>query len=589
MSEAFICDAVRTPIGRYGGALAAVRTDDLGARSRSRALRRAQSRASTGAAIDDVIYGCANQAGEDNRNVARMALLLAGLPVEVPGTTVNRLCGSGMDAVGHRGARDQGGRGRADDRGRRREHVARAVRDGQGRARRSAASAEIYDTTIGWRFVNPLMKAAVRRRLDAGDRRERRRASTRSSREDQDAFALRSQQRAAAAQENGRLAEEIVAGRRSRAASGEPLRRRARTSTRAPTPRSRRWRKLPTPFRDGRHGDGRQRLGRQRRRLRADRRLGGGRQARTGSTPRARVVAAATAGVRAAHHGHGPGRRPRASCWRRPASSSTQIDVIELNEAFAAQALAVLRELGLPRRRPARQPERRRDRARPSARHERRAARHDRQLRAARTPADATRCARCASASARASRWCSSASDRQRAARSRRLPRPDPASGSADVVRLLERAAPRAPLAGACRHQPRRPEIRAGQPYPRRSAPRAAALQIPPVRHVVRAARRHGPDREMGRRDSRRGLPQGNHRALQAGRRHRPAAGEPNERVLDGQPRKFEILRAAALRRRQSRQHAGDLPALFREPPIDPVLGPQEERTFTPPKTIKND
>ena len=180
MAEAFICDAIRTPIGRYGGALAAVRTDDLGAIP-LRALVRAQPELDWDA-IEDVIFGCANQAGEDNRNVARMALLLAGLPQEVPGATVNRLCGSGMDAVGIAARASSAG------------EIELAIAGGvesmsrapfvmaEGRRAPSRAASAIYDTTIGWRFVNPLMKAALRRRLDARDRRERRRRLRRLAR-----------------------------------------------------------------------------------------------------------------------------------------------------------------------------------------------------------------------------------------------------------------------------------------------------------------------------------------------------------------------------------------------------------------------
>ena len=152
MSDAFICDAIRTPFGRYGGSLAGVRADDLGAIP-IRALMQRHPGVDW-AAVDDVIYGCANQAGEDNRNVARMCALLAGLPVEVPGTTVNRLCGSGMDAVGIAARAIKRRRGRADDRRRRREHEPRALRHGQGRDRVRPRRA-VYDTTIGWRFVNP--------------------------------------------------------------------------------------------------------------------------------------------------------------------------------------------------------------------------------------------------------------------------------------------------------------------------------------------------------------------------------------------------------------------------------------------------
>src|SRR5690606_38733024 len=206
MNEAFICDAVRTPIGRYGGALAAVRADDLGAIP-MRALL-ARNPGLDPAAIEEVLYGCANQAGEDNRNVARMALLLAGLPQEVPGATINRLCGSGMDAVGT---------------------IARAIRAGEmelgiaggvesmSRAPFVMPKAEsafsrantVFDTTIGWRFVNPKMKAQYG--VDQmPETAENVAVDFKVSREDQDAFALRSQERAAAAQKSGFFAEEII-------------------------------------------------------------------------------------------------------------------------------------------------------------------------------------------------------------------------------------------------------------------------------------------------------------------------------------------------------------------------------------------
>ncbi|HKP66821.1 MAG TPA: acetyl-CoA C-acyltransferase, partial [Casimicrobiaceae bacterium] len=206
MNEAFICDAVRTPFGRYGGALASVRADDLGSVP-LRALMERNPNVNWGA-VDDVVYGCANQAGEDNRNVGRMALLLAGLPVEVPGTTVNRLCGSSMDAIGI---------------------AARAIKSGetslmlaggvesmsrapfvQGKATEAfSRAAKIEDTTIGWRFINPLMKS--RYGVDSmPETAENVAQQFNVSRADQDAFALRSQQRAAAAIAAGRLAEEIV-------------------------------------------------------------------------------------------------------------------------------------------------------------------------------------------------------------------------------------------------------------------------------------------------------------------------------------------------------------------------------------------
>src|SRR6266702_3956758 len=206
MPEAFICDAVRTPFGRYGGSLSTVRPDDLGAVPIKALVERNAS--VDWSAVDDVVYGCANQAGEDNRNVARMALLLAGLPQEVPGSTVNRLCGSSMDAIGI---------------------AARAIKSGEaalmiaggvesmsrapfvmGKAESAfSRSAKIEDTTIGWRFVNPLMKAKYG--IDSmPETAENVAVDFKISRADQDAFALRSQQRTAAAVAAGRLAEEIV-------------------------------------------------------------------------------------------------------------------------------------------------------------------------------------------------------------------------------------------------------------------------------------------------------------------------------------------------------------------------------------------
>src|SRR5882724_8401319 len=206
MANAFICEGVRTPIGRYGGALAQVRTDDLAAHP-LKALRAKYAKADW-ESIDEVVYGCTNQAGEDNRNVARMALLLAGIPQSVPGVTVNRLCASGMEAIGS---------------------VARAIAAGElefviaggvesmSRApfvmvKADAAfsrSAEIYDTTIGWRFINPLMKKqyGVDSMPETGENVAEEFGVTR---EDQDAFALRSHQRAVRAQANGFFAEEIV-------------------------------------------------------------------------------------------------------------------------------------------------------------------------------------------------------------------------------------------------------------------------------------------------------------------------------------------------------------------------------------------
>ncbi|MFM7522770.1 MAG: acetyl-CoA C-acyltransferase, partial [Betaproteobacteria bacterium] len=206
MKQAFICDAIRTPIGRYGGALKDVRADDLGAIP----LRALQERNPTvdWSLVDDIIFGCANQAGDDNRNVARMSLLLAGLPIAVPGTTINRLCGSGMDAIGN---------------------AARAIKSGDtslmiaggvesmtrapfvmGKADSAfSRNAQIFDTTIGWRFVNPQMKALYG--VDSmPETAENVATDFQINREDQDAFALRSQAKASAAQANGTLADEIT-------------------------------------------------------------------------------------------------------------------------------------------------------------------------------------------------------------------------------------------------------------------------------------------------------------------------------------------------------------------------------------------
>jgi acetyl-CoA acyltransferase len=339
MAEAFICDYVRTPIGRFGGALAGVRTDDLAAVP-LKALMDRHERLDW-AALDDVVLGCANQAGEDNRNVARMALLLAGLPMEVPGSTVNRLCGSGMDAL---------------------LIAARAIRAGEaelmvagGIESMSRAPfvmpkaetafsrhAEIHDTTIGWRFINPLLRAqyGVDSMPETGENVAEEFQITRA---DQDAFALRSQQRAAAAQASGRLAREItpvvIPQRR-----GQPVVVEIDEHPRPDTTLEK-LAKLPTPFRQ--HGsitagnasgvnDGAAAM------LVASEAA----CARYGLEPIARVVAGAAAGVPPRIMGIGPAPATKRLCervgWR-----VDEIDVIELNEAFASQALATLRQLGL--------------------------------------------------------------------------------------------------------------------------------------------------------------------------------------------------------------------------------------------------
>ena len=339
MREAFICDAIRTPIGRYGGVLAAVRTDDLGAVP-LKALRERNPKLDF-TAIDDVIFGCANQAGEDNRNVARMAALLAGLPLEVSGTTVNRLCGSGMDAVAI---------------------AARAIKAGDaelmiaggvesmsrapfvlGKADSAfSRNAEIYDTTIGWRFVNPLMKAQYG--VDAmPETGENVAEQFKVSRADQDAFAARSQRNASAAQENGRLDAEIVAVSVARGKQ-EPLLVKRDEHPRGDTT-AEKLAKLPTPFRkDGTVtagnasgvNDGACAL------IIASERA----VARFGLTPKARVVSAATAGVAPRIMGIGPAPATQ-KLLARTGVALDSIDVIELNEAFASQALAVTRMLGL--------------------------------------------------------------------------------------------------------------------------------------------------------------------------------------------------------------------------------------------------
>ncbi|HWL81260.1 MAG TPA: 3-oxoadipyl-CoA thiolase [Roseomonas sp.] len=341
MRDAFICDAARTPIGRYAGALAAVRADDLAAVP-IRALMARHPRLDWGA-LDDVILGCANQAGEDNRNVARMASLLAGLPDGIPGATVNRLCGSGMDATGI---------------------AARAIKSGEAElmlaggvesmtrapfvmgksAEAFGRQAEIFDTTIGWRFVNPLMKAQYG--VDSmPETAENVAADFQVSRADQDAFAYRSQQRAKRAMETGRFAEEIVPVE-IRRRKGDPI---VVTQDEHPRPETtlEALGRLSTPFRkEGGSvtagnasgvNDGACAI------ILASEEAA----ARHGLTPRARVLATATAGVPPRIMGFGPAPATR-KVLDKAGLSLDDIDVIELNEAFAAQALAVTRDLGLP-------------------------------------------------------------------------------------------------------------------------------------------------------------------------------------------------------------------------------------------------
>ena len=339
MSEAFICDAVRTPIGRYGGALASVRADDLAALPLASLMER--NAGADWAQLDDIIMGCANQAGEDNRNVARMAGLLAGLPVEVPGSTVNRLCGSGMDAVGiaARGIRagdmDFAIAGGV-------ESMTRApfvMPKAEGAFSRANA---VYDTTIGWRFVNPKIKA--RYGIDSmPETADNVAVDFNVSRADQDAFAARSQARWAAAQEAGRFAEELVPVEVPQR-RGEPLvvdrDEHPRPGTTAEKLAGLKGINGPdlsvTAGNASGVNDGSAGL------LLASEAAA----QRHGLTPRARVLAMCAAGVEPRIMGVGPAPAAR-KALARAGRTIDQMDVIELNEAFAAQALAVTRDLGL--------------------------------------------------------------------------------------------------------------------------------------------------------------------------------------------------------------------------------------------------
>ena len=339
MSEAFICDAVRTPIGRYGGALAAVRADDLAALPIAALLKR--NAALDPAGVDEVLLGCANQAGEDNRNVARMAALLAGLPVSVPGATVNRLCGSGLDALAMAARTVRLGEAQLVVAGGV-ESMSRAPFVLPKAEAPFSRNAEIYDTTIGWRFVNPRMRE--RYGIDSmPETGENVAAEYRISRAAQDAFALRSQQRAGAAQARGFFAAELIPVEIPQR-KGKPL---VVERDEHPRPETtlEQLAALPTPFRSGGTvtagnasgvNDGACAL------------LVASAEAarRHGLTPRARIVAAATAGVAPRVMGMGPAPAT-AKVLERAGLAIGQMDVIELNEAFASQALAVLRELEL--------------------------------------------------------------------------------------------------------------------------------------------------------------------------------------------------------------------------------------------------
>jgi acetyl-CoA C-acetyltransferase len=336
--DAYICDAIRTPIGRYGGALKDVRADDLGAIPLRELVRR--NPGVDWAGVDDVVYGCANQAGEDNRNVARMSALLAGLPAEVPGTTVNRLCGSGMDAVGI---------------------AARAIRAGETRLMIAGGvesmtrapfvmgkadsafsrNAAIYDTTIGWRFPNKLMKQLYG--TDSmPETAENVAVDYRVSREDQDRFALASQQKTARAQRDGLFDDEIVPVAIPQK-KGDPI-----VFARDEHPRETSLEAL-AKLKGVVHAEGSVTAGN------ASGvndgacalLLANAEAAQAyGLTPRARIVGMATAGVAPRVMGMGPAPATQ-KLLRQLGMTIDQIDIIELNEAFASQGLAVLRELGV--------------------------------------------------------------------------------------------------------------------------------------------------------------------------------------------------------------------------------------------------
>ncbi|WFW11458.1 3-oxoadipyl-CoA thiolase [Citrobacter freundii] len=339
MRDAFICDGIRTPIGRYGGALAGVRADDLAAIPLRELLSR--NPALDASAIDDVIFGCANQAGEDNRNVAHMATLLAGFPHSVAGTTINRLCGSGLDAIGFAARAIKAGdadlliAGGVESMSRAPFVMGKATAPFQRQA-------EMFDTTIGWRFVNPLMQQQFG--TDSMPETAENVAELLNiSREDQDAFAYRSQQRTAKAQRDGILAQEIVPvqiiGKKGAvSAVRDDEHPRAETTLEQLS-------QLKTPFRKGGVitagnasgvNDGA-----------AAMIIASAEQAKAqGLTPRARIVAMATAGVEPKFMGLGPVPAVR-KVLERAGLNINDMDVIELNEAFAAQALGVMRQLGL--------------------------------------------------------------------------------------------------------------------------------------------------------------------------------------------------------------------------------------------------
>jgi acetyl-CoA acyltransferase len=340
MSAPFICEGIRTPVGRYGGALSQIRTDDLAAIP----LRTLRERFGTSDwdSVDEVIFGCANQSGEDNRNVARMALLLAGIPHTVPGATVNRLCGSGMEAVSMAARGIVAG------------EISLAIAGGVESMSRApfvipkAASAfsrapEIYDTTIGWRFINPLM-VKLYGTASMPETAENVAEKYKIDRASQDCFALRSQQKAAAAQKAGILAEEIVPV--NVPASKGTVRTVSDDEHIRPETTFEALAKLPTPFRKGGTVTAGNASG-----------INDGAcamfvaseaaAARFGLRPVARVMGVATAAVEPNYMGIGPIFAVR-KLLTRLKMAMTDVDVFELNEAFASQSLAVTRELGLP-------------------------------------------------------------------------------------------------------------------------------------------------------------------------------------------------------------------------------------------------
>lgn len=339
MADAYICDYIRTPIGRFGGALSSVRTDDLGAIPLKALIERNPSL--DWEAVDDVIFGCANQAGEDNRNVARMSLLLAGLPASVTGTTINRLCGSGMDAVIAAARAIKAGEAELMIAGGV-ESMSRAPFVMPKAESAFSRNAEIYDTTIGWRFVKPLMKKqyGVDSMPETGENVAE---DFKVSREDQDAFALRSQAKAAAAQANGRLAKEIVAVTIPQR-KGDPTVVERDEHPRATTMEA--LAKLGTPFKkEGGTVTAGNASG-----------VNDGAAAliiaseaavrRYGLRPIARILGGATAGVEPRIMGFGPAPASK-KLMARLRLAQEQFDVIELNEAFASQGLATLRDLGI--------------------------------------------------------------------------------------------------------------------------------------------------------------------------------------------------------------------------------------------------